>query len=91
MASKKRGRRKKASKKVVKKITRRRKKVSSTVAVAKSSLGRELQLLQRIDKKVNRIDHTVNAGFHLARKAKKAKRSADIESDWEDIARHGME
>jgi hypothetical protein len=89
MASKKR--RKKASKKrVAKKATRRRKK-ASTVRVAKSSLGSELGLLHKIDKKVTRIDRTVNAGHHLARKAKKAARRRSIESDWGDVERHGME
>jgi transposase len=88
MASKKR--RKKASKKVVKK---RRKKTSTSlrvVRVAKSSPA-ELSLLHNIEKKVTRIDRTVNAGHHLARKARKAKRRASIERDWEDIERHGME
>ncbi len=90
MASKKR--RKKASKKRVtkKKVTHRRKK-ASVVRVAKSSLGTELGLLHKIEKKVTRIDRTVNAGFHLARKAKKAKRRAGIEQDWEAVGRHGME
>ena len=88
MASKKR--RKKASKKkVTKKVTRRRKK--ATVRVTKASLGSELGLLHKIDKKVTRIDRTVNAGHHLARKAKKAKRRREIEEGWESVAQHGME
>jgi hypothetical protein len=87
MASKKRGRKKKAGKKVVKKVTHRRKKVSVTPKAS----GRELILLERINKKVNRIDETVNAGFHLARKARHAKRRAGIEKAWEDVERHGME
>lgn len=90
MASKKR--RKKASKKRVakKKVTHRRKK-ASTVRVAKSSLGSELGLLHKIDKKVTRIDRTVNAGHHLARKAKKAARRRSIEQDWESVERHGVD
>lgn len=93
MASKKRGRRKVAKKVAKKKVTRRRKKVigSTVVKVAKSSLGRELELLHKIDRKVSRIDHTVNQGFHLKRKAKKAARRRGIESAWEDVERHGME
>lgn len=90
MASKKR-RRKKAHKKVAKKVTRRRKKATATVRVAKASLGNELSLLHKIDKKVTRIDRTVNAGRHLARKAKKAARRRGIEADWEAAERHGME
>jgi len=89
MAAKKR--RKKASKKRVakKKVTRRRKKVPM-VHSTKSSAA-ELGLLHKIEKKVTRIDRTINAGFHLARKARKAKRRAGISRDWEDVERHGME
>lgn len=91
MASKKRGRRKVAKKVAKKKVTRRRKVSKTVVKVAKSSLGRELELLHKIDRKVSRIDHTVNQGFHLKRKAKKAARRRGIESAWEDVERHGME
>jgi hypothetical protein len=94
MASKKRGR-KKASKRVVKKkVTQRRhrKATATVVKVAKSSLGREIELLHKIDRKVSRIDHTVNAGFHLKRKAIKAgKRRQALDTDWESVERHGME
>ncbi|VVB55250.1 Uncharacterised protein [uncultured archaeon] len=86
MASKKR--RKKVAKKAAKKVKRRR---SATARVSKHSLGTELGLLQKIEKKVTRIDRTVNAGFHLKRKAKKAARRRGIEADWEAAERHGIE
>jgi hypothetical protein len=85
MAAKKR--RKKASKK---KVVKKRRKKTSVTRVAKGS-GAELGLLHKIEKKVTRIDRTVNAGFHLARKARKAKRRSGIEQDWESVSRHGME
>lgn len=95
MAVKKRARKKaskKASKKVAKKIVHHRKKASiSTIPIIKSSLGNELALLHKIDKKVTRIDHTVNAGRHLAIKSRKAKRRANLRREWEDVERHGME
>jgi hypothetical protein len=79
MAARKK-RRKKASKKVSKKPIH--KKRASIVKVAKSSLSSELGLLHNINKKVTRIDHTVNAGMHLAHKAKKAKRRASLDAAW---------
>jgi len=84
MASKKR--RKKASKKVGKKVARRRKKASVT-HVPKV----ELALLHKINKKVTRIDHTVNAGLHLAHRAKKAKRAADLDKAWAEREESGYE
>lgn len=83
MAAKKRGRKKKVSKRVVKKKTRR-KTIVKTV-----SPRSELALLHKIDRKVSRIDETVNAGFHLKRRAKKAKRKHDIESAFEEAERSG--
>jgi hypothetical protein len=85
MAAKKR--RKKASKR---KVVKKRRKKASVHHVAASSKA-ELGLLHKIEKKVTRIDRTVNSGFHLARKARKAKRRSGIMKDWEDVERHGME
>ena len=88
MAAKKR--RKKASKRKV--VKKRRKKASvHHVAASSKTSASELGLLHKIEKKVTRIDRTVNSGFHLARKARKAKRRAGISRDWEDVERHGME
>lgn len=84
MASKKR--RKKASKKKVSK-----KRVKRRVVHAAKSSAAELSLLHKIDKKVTRIDRTVNTGFHLKRKARRAARRRGIEADWESAERHGME
>lgn len=88
MASKKR--RKKASKKVGKKKVTRRRKKATVHHVAKGS-STELGLLHKIEKKVTRIDRTVNAGHHLARKAKRAARRRSIEQDWESVERHGTD
>lgn len=90
MAAKKRGRRK-ASKKTSKKVSKKTRRRKATVSVPKASLGNELSILHKIDKKVTRIDRTVNAGRYLARKAKKATRARNIQRAWEDIERHGME
>ena len=56
---------------------------------ALKSLSNELNLLQKIDKKVTRIDRTVNAGHHLARKARKAARRNQFSSAFEDAERSG--
>jgi hypothetical protein len=48
-----------------------------------------LGLLEKIDKKVTRIDRTVNAGHHLARKARKAARKNRFSSAFEDAERSG--
>lgn len=56
---------------------------------ALKSLSNELNLLQKIDKKVTRIDRTVNAGHHLARKAKKAARRAGLSSAFEEAQQSG--
>ena len=48
-----------------------------------------LGLLEKIDKKVTRIDRTVNAGHHLARKARKAARRNQFSSAFEDAERSG--
>ena len=77
MASKKRGPgRPKGSKNkkvtAVKPTGKRRgrpKKSVTAVAVPKSSLSAELGLLQKIDKKVGRIDRTVNAGSSFSKKS----------------------
>jgi len=84
MASKKR-RKTKASKKVGKKVRRKR-----AAPVAKSSHV-AIGLLQKINKKVTRIDHTVNQGFHTARKTKKAKRKSDLEQAWAEREESGYE
>lgn len=84
MASKKR--RKKASKKVGKKVTRRRKKAS--VAQAPKV---ELTLLHKIDKKVSRIDRTVNAEKWKKHKAKKAERKHELEKAWAEREESGYE
>lgn len=84
--------RKKRHKKASKKVTRKRRRRKATVHRVASSGGGELTLLHKIDKKVTRIDRTVNAGKHLARKAKRAAaRRHGIEQAWEDVERHGME
>lgn len=99
MASKKRGRpkgskNKKTSKKVsVTSTTKRRKKRTKraiAVAIPKSTLSNEISLLQKINHKVNRIDQTVNAGFHLARKAKHAQRRHAFSSAFEEGEREGI-
>lgn len=90
MATKRRRRVKKAVKKVAKRRVYR-KKVSMPVAVPKSALASELSLLHKIDKKVSRIDRTVNAGRHLVRKAKKAKRRSELEQAWAEREEGGYE
>jgi len=84
MASKKR--RKKASKKVGKKVTRRRKKASVTHAPKV-----ELTLLHKIDKKVSRIDRTVNAEKWAKHRARKAKRKSDLDTAWAEREESGYE
>jgi hypothetical protein len=92
MASKKRGR-KKASKKKISKprrvVKKRAKKVS--VTVPKASLSNELGILRRIEHKVARIDHTVNAGRYLSARAKRAKRKSDLDSAWSERGESGLE
>jgi hypothetical protein len=100
MASKKRGRpkgskNKKTSKRVAVTSTtkRRKKRVKRTIgaiAVPKTSLSTELSLLNKINHKVDRIDQTVNAGFHLARKAKHAQRRAAFRNAFEEGEREGI-
>ena len=99
MASKKRGRpkgskNKKTSKKVsVTSTTKRRKKRTkraAVIAVPKASMSEELTLLNKIDRKVNRIDQTVNAGFHLARKAKHAQRRHAFSHAFDEAEREGI-
>jgi len=98
MASKKRGRpkgskNKKTSKRVaVTSTTKRRKKRVKRVVVAASprTASLELGLLNKINHKVNRIDQTVNAGFHLARKAKHAQRRHAFSSALEEAEREGI-
>lgn len=89
MASKKR--RKKASKKVGKKVTRHRKKASVIGTTATHTPKVELELLHKIDKKVGRIDRTVNAGLYLAHRAKKAKRKHELEKAWAEREESGLE
>ena len=83
MAARKKARKKVSKKKVGKKRRKR-------AAVVHHAAG-ELTLLQKIDKKVTRIDHTVNASHHLARKAKKAKRRSELEQAWEEREQSGYE
>ena len=97
MAMKKRGRPK--SKKTTKsthvlaigtKKKRGRPKGSKVVHIAKpSSVAAEIGLLQRIDKKVTRIDQTVNSGFHLAKKAKKSAHRNALSKEFKDAYRSG--
>ena len=97
MAMKKRGRPK--SKKTTKfthalatgtKKKRGRPKGSKVVHIAKPhSVAAEIGLLQRIDKKVTRIDRTVNSGFHLARKAKKNAHRNVLSGAYEEAERSG--
>src|SRR5208337_104648 len=61
----------------------------ASLAVPKASLSNELSLLQKIDKKVTRIDHTVNAGHFLAKKAKKHARQHNISQAFEEAERSG--
>jgi len=103
MASKKkRGRPKGSKNKTHRKVSKttivkktHRKKVhhkritTSALAVPKASLSNELSLLQKIDKKVTRIDHTVNAGHFLAKKAKKHARQHNISQAFEEAERSG--
>lgn len=67
-------------------VTKRSKR--SKKAVTRSA-SLELGLLEKIDKKVTRIDRTVNAGHHLARKAKKAARRAGLSSAFEEAQQSG--
>lgn len=95
-AKKKRGRPKgsKTKRTSVVTTTKRRKKRSkksvTAIAVPKASLSNELSLLQSINHKVNRIDQTVNAGFHLARKAKHAQRQQAFRHAYEEAEREGI-
>lgn len=90
MASKKR--RKKASKKTSKKVSKKvgRKRTKHRKIAVVHSPNTELSLLHNIDRKVERIDRTVNAGFHLARKAKHAKRRSDLRNAFEEAEREGI-
>jgi hypothetical protein len=95
MASKKRGRpKKKASKRVAVTTTtkqrKKRTKRTAVIAVPKASMSEELTLLNKIDRKVNRIDQTVNAGFHLARKAKHAQRRHAFSHAFDEAEREGI-
>jgi hypothetical protein len=69
---------------------KRSKKSVTAIAVPKASLSNELSLLQSINHKVNRIDQTVNAGFHLARKAKHAQRRQAFSHAFEEGEREGI-
>lgn len=83
---------KKASKRAKKVVKKRAVRASTTkVAVPVASLSSELGILHRIDKRVSRIDRTVNAGKYLAHKAKKAKRQRELEAAWEERELHGSE
>ena len=81
-----------ARKKVRKKVSKKKvgKKRRKKTAVHHVSAG-ELTLLQKIDKKVTRIDHTVNAPHHLARKARKAQRKSELDKAWEEREESGYE
>ena len=81
-----------------KKVSKRTKKVvrkrvaKKVVSVPIASLNSEIGLLQSINKKVSRIDHTVNGTKNLLRKAKHAKRRReDLESAWAEREQHGYE
>lgn len=95
-AKKKRGRPKgsKTKRTSVVTTTKRRKKRSkksiTAIAVPKTSLSDELSLLHKINHKVDRIDQTVNAGFHLARKAKHAQRRQAFGHAFEEAEREGV-
>ena len=72
------------------KKNRGRPKGSKVVHIAKSpSVAAEIGLLQRIDKKVTRIDQTVNSGFHLAKKAKKSAHRNALSKEFKDAYRSG--
>lgn len=98
MASKKRGRPKGSKNKKtsakrstsVTKVRKKRTKRTAVIAVPKASMSEELTLLNKIDRKVNRIDQTVNAGFHLARKAKHAQRRHAFSHAFDEAEREGI-
>ena len=68
---------------------KKRAKKKTSTRVAKKSSGSELSLLQNIEKKVTRIDRTVNAGMHLAHKAKRQARRDALSSAFEEAQREG--
>jgi hypothetical protein len=78
-------RRKRITKKRVVKKARRKRTVptkANTVAI---------DLLQKINKKVTRIDHTVNAEKWKKHKAKKAARASELERAWAEREESGFE
>ena len=60
-----------------------------TATRAASSPGPTLGLLEKIDKKVTRIDRTVNAGYHLANKAKRHAHRNALSGAYEEAERSG--
>ena len=65
------------------------KKRAKKTATRSPKASGEISLLQKIDRKVTRIDQTVNAGFHLARKAKRHSREAALSQAFEEAQRSG--
>ena len=65
-----------------------KKRGKKTATRTASSPGPTLGLLEKIDKKVTRIDRTVNAGYHLAKKARHAHRNA-LSGAYEEAERSG--
>ena len=66
-----------------------KKRGKKTATRAASSPGPTLGLLEKIDKKVTRIDRTVNAGYHLAKKAKRHAHRNALSGAYEEAERSG--